>query len=358
MELKTFDPDGVGVANGSYFGLPFEPEAAELVLISAPWDVTVSYGAGTAYAPDAIIEASTQLDFHDPLAPGAWRRGIATADVDYSLLENSQRLRSDAARVIDHLEGGGSPDDEYVVRKLRRVNEGCAAMNANIEAQAARWLDAGKRVGLVGGDHSTPYGLLRALGTRCGRFGILHIDAHCDLREAYEGFACSHASIMHNVLRDVPQVERLVQVAVRDFSEAEAARAAADPRIVTFDDLSLAEAAFGGEPWGDTCRRIVAELPEEVYVSFDIDGLSFENCPHTGTPVSGGLTFNQAVWLLAEVVRSGRRIIGFDVVEVTSSPDERIDAITGARVLWKLCGLTLRSQGEGRELPADGGRGE
>ena len=71
MELKAFDPDGVGVDNGTYFGLPFEPGTAELVLVSAPWDVTVSYGAGTAYAPDAVIEASTQLDFHEPLARGA-----------------------------------------------------------------------------------------------------------------------------------------------------------------------------------------------------------------------------------------------------------------------------------------------
>ena len=343
MEQTTFDPDGVGVGNGAYFGLPFEPEAARLVLISAPWDVTVSYGAGTAYGPDAVIEASTQLDFHDPLAPGAWRRGIATADVDYSLLEQSQRLRSDAERVIDHLEGGGSPDDDYVVRKLRRVNEGCAAMNANIGAQAARWLDAGKIVGLVGGDHSTPYGLVRALGARHASFGILHLDAHCDLRDAYEGFAFSHASIMYNILRDVPQVARIVQVGVRDFSEGEAALAAASERIATFDDLSLAEAAFRGETWDAQCRRIVESLPGEVYVSFDIDALTFENCPHTGTPVSGGLTFNQAVWLLATLVRSGRRIIGFDMVEVCPAGDDRIDAITGARVLWKLCGQTLLS---------------
>lgn len=343
MEQTTFDPDGVGVGNGAYFGLPFEPEAARLVLISAPWDVTVSYGAGTAYGPDAVIEASTQLDFHDPLAPGAWRRGIATADVDYSLLEQSQRLRSDAERVIDHLEGGGSPDDDYVVRKLRRVNEGCAAMNANIGAQAARWLDAGKIVGLVGGDHSTPYGLVRALGARHTSFGILHLDAHCDLRDAYEGFAFSHASIMYNILRDVPQVARIVQVGVRDFSEGEAALAAASERIATFDDLSLAEAAFRGATWDTQCRRIVESLPGEVYVSFDIDALTFENCPHTGTPVSGGLTFNQAVWLLATLVRSGRRIIGFDMVEVAPAGDERIDAITGARVLWKLCGQTLLS---------------
>ncbi len=341
MEQKTFDPDGVGVANGAYFGLPFEPDDAELVLVSVPWDVTVSYGAGTVYAPDAIIEASTQLDFHDPLAPGAWRRGIATADVDYSLQELSQRLRTDAARVIEHLENGGTLDDDYVVRKIRRVNEGCATMNANVEAQAARWLDAGKRIGLVGGDHSTPYGLIRALGARHAAFGILHVDAHRDLREAYEGFEFSHASIMYNVLRDVPQVTRLVQVGVRDFSEQEAALAEISERIVSFEDFALAEAAFCGETWDAQCRRIVETLPEDVYVSFDIDGLSFENCPHTGTPVSGGLGFNQAVWLLRTLMRLGRRIIGFDLVEVCPAPEDRLDAITGARMLWKLCGATL-----------------
>ena len=303
----------------------------------------MSYGAGTAHAPDAVIEASTQLDFHEPLAPGVWRRGIATADVDYALLEESQRLRSDAEKVIAHLEGGGSPEDDYAVRKVRRINEGCRAMNANIGAQAARWLDAGKTVGLVGGDHSTPYGLIRALGDRHGEFGILHIDAHCDLRRAYEGFEYSHASIMYNVLRDVPQAERIVEVGVRDYCDAEAELARSSERIRIFDDTQLSAAAFEGETWGATCRRIVAELPERVYVSFDIDGLSVEYCPHTGTPVAGGLTFNQAVYLLHETVRSGRRIIGFDVVEVCPAPDERIDAITGARMLWKLCGQTLKS---------------
>ena len=321
MEQKNFDPDGVGVDNGTYFGLPFAPETAELVLISAPWDVTVSYGAGAAYAPDAIIEASMQLDLCDALSPGAWRLGIATADIDYSLLETSQRLRSDAERVIRHLEEGGSVADDAVCRKIRRVNEGCVQMNENIRAQARAWLAQGKLVGLVGGDHSTPYGLIRALGARHAAFGILHVDAHCDLRDAYEGFEFSHASIMFNVLRDVPQVTKIAQVAVRDFSESEAALAASSGRIATFDDLSLAAALFRGETWDAQCRRIVDALPQEV----------------------GGLTFNQAVWLLDTLTRSGRRIIGFDVVEVCPAPDERIDAITGARMLWKLCGQTLKS---------------
>ena len=342
-DSQLFDPDGVGVDNGAYFGMPFTPDDAALVLISAPWDVTVSYGAGTAYGPDAIIEASTQLDFYDPLSPDAWRRGIATADVDYSLQEESQRLRADAVKVMRHLEQGGSLSDVLIERKVRRVNEGCAAMNANILAQARRWLDKGKLVGLVGGDHSTPYGLIRALGERHERFGILHVDAHRDLREAYEGFEFSHASIMYNVLRDVPQAAKIVQVAVRDFSRGELALAEVSERVESFDDLTLAEAEFRGETWDEQCRRIAERLPQEVYVSFDIDGLSFDNCPRTGTPVPGGLSFNKAMWLVETVARTGRRIIGFDVVEVAPAPEERLDAITGARVLWKLCGMALKT---------------
>ena len=342
-DSQLFDPDGVGVDNGAYFGMPFTPDDAALVLISAPWDVTVSYGAGTAYGPDAIIEASTQLDFYDPLSPDAWRRGIATVDVDYSLQEESQRLRADAVKVIRHLEQGGSLSDVLIERKVRRVNEGCAAMNANILAQARRWLDKGKLVGLVGGDHSTPYGLIRALGERHERFGILHVDAHRDLREAYEGFEFSHASIMYNILRDVPQAAKIVQVAVRDFSRGELALAEASERVESFDDLTLAEAEFRGETWDEQCRRIAERLPQEVYVSFDIDGLSFDNCPRTGTPVPGGLSFNKAMWLVETVARTGRRIIGFDVVEVAPAPEERLDAITGARVLWKLCGMALKT---------------
>lgn len=342
-DLHTFDPNGVGVDNGNYFGLPFQCEESDLVLISAPWDVTVSYGAGTTYAPDAIIEASTQLDLYDAAAPDAWRRGIATAPVDYDLQELSERLRHDAERVIAHLEEGGRPEDDYVVRKIRRVNEGSVRLNENIRAQAAEWLAKGKLVGLVGGDHSTPYGLIRAVAERHPHFGVLHIDAHCDLRIAYEGFEFSHASIMHNILRDVPQVERLVEVGVRDFCDMEYERAQNDPRIAMFDDRQLAEAAFAGKSWQEQCREMIDLLPHEVYISFDIDGLSPDLCPHTGTPVPGGLTFREACYLLEQVVNSGRRIVGFDVVEVTPHREERIDAIVGARILYKLCGLTLRS---------------
>lgn len=216
-------------------------------------------------------------------------------------------------------------------------------MNENLYNQAREWLAKGKLIGLVGGDHSTPYGVVRALAEQHKRFGILHIDAHCDLRIAYEGFTYSHASIMHNILQDVPQVERLVEVAVRDFCDQEQEHARINPRIEMFDDRRLAEAAFEGVTWQEQCRRIVEALPEEVYISFDIDGLSPDLCPHTGTPVPGGLTFREATYLLEQVVHSGRRIIGFDLVEVTPKEGERTDEIVGARILYKLCGLTLKS---------------
>lgn len=344
MADLLFDPDGVGVDSGTYFGMPFRPEEADLVLISAPWDVTVSYGAGTSYAPDALIEASTQLDFYDPAAPDAWRRGIATADIDYSIHELSQRLRQDARRVIEHLERGGSTEDDRVVRKIRRVNEGSSVMNATIREQASYWLSQRKLVGLVGGDHSTPLGLIAALGERHPHFGILHIDAHCDLREAYEGFHYSHASIMYNVLQEVPAVDRIVQVAVRDYSAVERYTAEQSGRVVQYDGHRLMEAAAEGVSWREMADRIVAELPEEVYVSFDIDGLDLPYCPHTGTPVPGGLSYNEAVYLLKRVVDSGRRIIGFDVVEVCAHEEDRVDVAVGARILWKLCGQTLRRE--------------
>ncbi len=344
MNLKDFNPNSVSVDSGDYFGMPFSIDEARVVLVSAPWDVTVSYGCGAADAPDAIIEASTQLDFYDPSAPNAWREGIATAEIDYTILEMSQRLRADAQRVIEHLASGGNTDDDYVVRKLRRVNEGSQQLNTMIYEQCSSLIKRNKIVGLVGGDHSTPYGAIRAVAEHHDDFGILHIDAHCDLREAYEGFEYSHASIMYNIIRDFKQATKLVQVGVRDFCDDELEMALASDRIDTFADNVLARDRFNGATWAEQCQQIIKRLPQKVYVSFDIDGLEPSCCPHTGTPVPGGLTYNEAVYMLEALVESGREIVGFDVVEVAPFEDERIDAIVGARILYKLSCLTIKSQ--------------
>lgn len=345
--MEDFDPNGTGIDNGNYFGLPFSVEESAVVLISAPWDVTASYGGGACFAPDAIIEASTQLDLYDLHNPQGWREGIGTFPVDYSWQDRSVRLREDACKVMNHLCSGGSLSDDYVKRKIERVNEGSKQLNEAIYQQSAELIGQGKIVGLVGGDHSTPFGLIRAVAEKHDRIGVLHIDAHCDLREAYEGFVYSHASIMYNVATRIGQVDKIVQVGVRDFCDSEIEMATSDSRIEMWSDAALAEKIFNGENWASICDQIVESLPEKVYVSFDIDGLSPDLCPNTGTPVAGGLSFQQAVFLMVRVVQSGRSIVGFDLCEVApgdveKATDSQWDANVGARILYKLCNLALK----------------
>lgn len=344
MDIKNYNPDDVGVNNGNYFGFPFTVEESELVLLSAPWDVTTSYGGGAASAPDAIIEASTQLDFYDPDCPNIWQRGIATADIDYSIQDRSARLRAIAKRIIEGLEHGSTTLGDYLTqRQLERINTASEELALQLFAEADKLLSEGKIVGLVGGDHSTPLGVIKAVAKHHKGVGILHIDAHRDLRKAYEGFTQSHASIMFNVLSEVPRVSRLVQVGVRDYCTAEAELALTDERVVSFEQDAIDERRFAGESWGAVCGEIVAALPEKVYISFDIDGLSPDNCPSTGTPVPGGLSFGEAVHLIKSIVRSGRKIVGFDLVEVACGKMGDLDANVGARMLYKLCCQTLKS---------------
>ncbi len=342
--LAEFDPNGTGLDNGNYFGLPFTPEQSRIVLLSVPWDVTASYGGGAAFGPDAIIGASTQLDLYNTLCPQGWRQGIGTIPIDYSIQEKSTFLRDDALRVMKHLEEGGSVTDEAVRRRTERINAASRELNEQVYAEASSWLDAGKRVGLVGGDHSTPLGLIRAVAERWPGMGLLHVDAHADLRVAYEGFEYSHASIMYNVLEQVPGVEKLVQVGVRDFCDAEWERAQSDDRIEMLTDYLLAERRFTGMTWDEQCHRIVELLPEQVYISFDIDGLSPDLCPHTGTPVPGGLSFHEAAHLLGCIAKTGRQIVGFDLCEVAPGRDDEWDANVGARILYKLCNATLKTE--------------
>jgi agmatinase len=232
---------------------------------------------------------------------------------------------------------------------LDQVNGLCGEINDTVTAAVGHWLAQGRLVGVVGGDHATAFGSIRAQAERGGEFGILHIDAHADLRRAYEGFTWSHASIMDAVCEQLPAVTTLVQVGVRDFCEEELVRIeGSGGRVRTFFDADLHARLFEGESWAALAREIVAALPQRVYLSFDVDGLDPKLCPNTGTPVPGGLSFAQAAYLLREVVRSGRTIIGFDIVEVAPGPgDDEWDGNVGARLLYKMIGWALLSRQNG-----------
>jgi agmatinase len=233
----------------------------------------------------------------------------------------------------------GVPEEE-LADEIQSVNVASQTLNKQVYEASKKYLNAQQLVAVVGGEHSVPFGLLQALNEKHDAFGILHIDAHADLRKAYEGFTYSHASIMYNVLDELKNLTKIEQVGVRDYCSEEAALMATDARLAPFTDAAIQEAFYNGVTWAQQCRDMVAALPEKVYVSFDIDGLTPDNCPHTGTPVPGGLTYNQAVFLLKTLARSGKQIIGFDLCEVAPSEHDEWDANVGARILFKLCCYT------------------
>jgi agmatinase len=334
----AFDPNAPAGVDSGIFGLPNTPDDAKVVLIPVPFEATTSYGGGTSDGPNAILEASKQVDLFDIETGKPYAAGIAMLPESKEVRAWNDEAKALAAPII---EAAG----EDKTGALPKVNALCEKMNAWVLAEAKGWLARGKIVGVVGGDHSTPFGCIQAVAEKYPGLGVLHLDAHADLRDAYEGFTWSHASIMFNVVTRIPQVKKLVQVGIRDFGEAEHAFIQdSDGRVKTFYDAALKAGQFAGLPWRDEVDRIVRELPNNVYLSWDIDGLDPTLCPSTGTPVPGGLSFSQACALLEGVVRAGKRIVGFDLNEVAPGPDgSEWDANVGARLLYKMIGWTLRS---------------
>lgn len=342
MNTSEFNSSGIGLKNGNFIGLPFTEETARIILLPVPWDVTVSYGDGTSMAPEAICEASLQLDLFDADVHDAWKLGINMLPSDKILLLKNGKLRKKAASYIDFLENGGKVSDNSEMEKIQEeINRECGNLNKWVFDKTEEFLKKGKLVGLVGGEHSVPLGYIKALSEKHGEFGILHIDAHMDLRNSYEGLTYSHASIFYNVLKE-KSVSRFVQVGIRDYCDEEIEMVNNDERISVFFDQDLKENRFNGKLWTEQCDEIVAKLPELVYISFDVDGLDPKLCPNTGTPVPGGLEYFEALFLIKKVVESGRKIIGFDVSETGNS---EWDANVAARIIYKLCNLTGRSNG-------------
>jgi agmatinase len=345
----TFDPNAPAAPGSGVFGLPHDEAEALVVLVPVPWEATTSYGGGTSQGPRAILEASAQVDLYDLDVEKPYVAGIHMLAEAEQMTAANAKGKALAAKVI---EAGGAGDDPELARSLAQVNALSDDVNAWVQKETTRLLDAGKIVGIVGGDHSVPFGALSAMAAKHSSFGVLHFDAHSDTRRAYEGFVHSHASIMFNVLDRIPAVTKLVQVGIRDLCEEEVEFCRSQgARVRMFADREIARRRHAGEPFTTTARQIIHALPDEVWVSFDIDGLDPRFCPHTGTPVPGGLDTHEVVAILRELARSGKRIIGFDLNEVApnpNDPDDEWDGNVGARMLYKLIGFTLASQGKAK----------
>lgn len=341
----TFDPNGVGIANGNIFGFPVKEEDATIVIIPIPWDATASYGKGTSKGPQAILDASTQLDFYHPKLEKAYETKVFMTEISEEWQAINDRLCTNGMEYIAFLEDGGNIDNNPVFQSfLKEINDTSLALKENLKARAKSLLEQGKIVAVLGGEHSTPLGLIEALDEQGEAFGVLQIDAHADLRNAYEGFQQSHASIMYNVLQNCPNMVQLTQVGIRDIAESEVQLIEnSNGRVKTFFDWTIKAHEYEGKTWSDQVKEIISTLPERVYISFDIDGLHPYLCPNTGTPVAGGFALEQINYLFFELAESGRKIIGFDLNEVGTSEDSDWDANVGARALWNLVCATEKN---------------
>lgn len=261
---------------------------SEIVILSAPYEKTVSYGGGTAKAPQSIIKASQYVEFFDDefFRELCFERGIAT---------------------------------------LPPLNFGAKsgkAMLDQLKHSVSRHIDAGKFVVSLGGEHSISTAPILSHYEHYPKMSVLHFDAHSDLRDSYSGTKYSHASFMARVAEDRFPMDRVVQLGIRAQCKEEYDFIRAN-KVKTFYATEVRRGTHGN-PWQ---KSVVKALPtNEVYITFDVDYFDPSIMPTTGTPEPDGFLWNETMEVFREMNRHGKRIIGFDVVEL--SPDAKVSHST------------------------------
>ena len=337
---NTFDPNAAAVAGSNIYGLPCSGEDAQIIIIPVEWELTTSYNRGTVDGPAAIMEASLQVDLCHHDYPDLWKKGIFMDEFPKSLRELHDQLAPVSEEIIEALYEQLIDDDpEKYMAMYADIEAATEKKDAWLRERIAYWRNKGKIVGLLGGDHSCPLAYHQYLNAQGVEYGILHADAHMDLRPAFEGFKYSHASIFYNTLK-FTNVNKLVQVGIRDYCHQEKSLAQSEgKRVRVFFDRDCRRRMFEGETWKAIVDEIVEALPQKVYLSIDIDALDPKLCPNTGTPVPGGLEYEELMYLLNRIREAGREVVGFDLCEV-SPGDGDWDGNVGARTLFHLCGVS------------------
>lgn len=347
-----FDPDAPSTAGSGIFGLSTNREEAGIRVLGVPFDATTSYRRGTAGGPSAVVAASHQVDLYDPqqLTWGSgdgrpWARGIHYEQDDQIAAWNLEA----GQLAMPIIECGGSVSGNLELEKAKkRVDAIGKQVNERVHAWTSECLKSAALPVLLGGDHSIPLGGFQAAAEAHPGLGILHFDAHADLRPAYEGFRWSHASIMWNALDSLPGISQLHSVGLRDIGEGEAKQIeASEGRIRVCFAHRWAEARARGRDLLEFAAKEIDGLPDKIWLSLDIDGLDPSWCPNTGTPVPGGLTWEELLLWLGCLANSGKQVVGLDLCEVNPGPQkddmDSWDAIVGARLLYKSIGAALGS---------------
>ncbi len=274
-------------------------DTARVVVVPVPFDFTTCYRPGTREGPQAIIDASRNLELYDAeLRRSPYRVGIHT-------LRAVEPIAGDSAAMVDRI--------EHVTGSL---------------------VDAGKFVVTLGGDHMVSIGAIRAYASRSKNLSVLQLDAHADLRDEYEGSKLGAATIMRRTL-DV--CEHTAQVGIRSLSEPEA-QLVAERKLPLWLASDIAAQSFTGTR--DWIAEVVSHLTDDVYVTVDIDVFDPSLVPGTGTPEPGGLGWYDVIELLTAVAQA-KKIVGCDVVELSPLLDGHVSPVVAAKVVYKLIGLSV-----------------
>lgn len=263
-------------------------ESAAYVLLSVPYDGTSTFVKGADKGPQAILDASDSLELYD-----------IQYDID----------ASKAGVYTDHHEYNLSTPE---------------AMVKSVYGRVSHFLDMGKRVAMVGGEHSVSVGAIRAMSERYPDLTVLQIDAHADLRDEYHGSPYNHACVM----RRAQECARVVQVGIRSVCEEEQCN-------IVPENIFYAHNIVGRTGWED---EVLERLTGNVYISFDLDGLDPSILPATGTPLPGGLQWYPTLNLLEKVFRA-RRVVGFDVVELCPQEGNVVSDVLAASLVYKMMGM-------------------
>lgn len=268
-------------------------DGASVLVLPVPFEETVSYGAGTERGPAAIIEASRQIELYD-------REHDREPALDYGV---------------------------HTLPSLRLPPDPAAALE-QIGTAVARHAASGKLVVALGGEHTISAGvnrgLLEALG---GPLTVVQIDAHCDLRDEYDGSPYSHACAARRMLDDT-RVEQVLQLGVRSVDVSEVAYRRSNPsRVRTWHAEEVHE--------GDWATELRARLAgRRVHLTIDVDGLDPAIVPATGTPEPGGLTWTEALDVL-RTVAAAAPVVGIDCVELAPQPGLHAADFAVSKLLYK-----------------------
>jgi agmatinase len=267
-------------------------ETANVVLIPVPYDGTSTWVKGADKGPAAFLNASENMELYD--------------------IETRSEVYKEGVYLADPVTENSSPE----------------AMVEAVHKTTKEYIQRNKFVTLFGGEHSISIGSIRAFNECFDNLSVLHIDAHADLRDRYEGSTCNHACAVH----EASKTTNLIQVGIRSMDSTEV-------KFMDEEKVFFAHDMAAGDYWMELA---VDSLTENVFITFDLDAFDPSIMPSTGTPEPGGLLWYETLDFLKQVFES-KNVVGFDIVELCPNENEKSSDFLAAKLYYKMLSYKFRN---------------